>query len=241
MTTTCLGILAGMGPKSTAPFVDAVIDACQTMYNARDDEDFPPMMIYSLPTPFYMDRPINHERMQQVIREGLQKLESTGVDVIAMPCNSAHIYFDFLKAGLSVPLLHIVEETVKYLPTQLARVTLLATPTTVDSGLYQAGIVKAGHELILHEEWQTTVNQLIQGIKAGTSQTELLARWEDLLEELRQEAVSTIMTACTDLNVITDRVQTDITIVDSTRCLAQALVREYLHREEGKRSNPPKS
>jgi len=55
-----IGILAGMGPKSTGPFVDTVVTGCQTIYGAKHDMDFPHMMIYSCPTPFYMDRPIDH-------------------------------------------------------------------------------------------------------------------------------------------------------------------------------------
>lgn len=34
-----------MGPRSTAPFIDLVITECQTQYGARDDIDFPRMMI----------------------------------------------------------------------------------------------------------------------------------------------------------------------------------------------------
>ena len=87
-----IGILAGMGPKSTGPFVDTVVAECQTIYGAKHDIDFPHMMIYSCPTPFYMDRPIDHAAMKKAIIEGAQKLESTGVDFIAMPCNTAHLY-----------------------------------------------------------------------------------------------------------------------------------------------------
>ena len=60
-----IGILAGMGPKSTGPFVDTVVAKCQTIYGAKHDMDFPHMMIYSCPTPFYMDRPIDHEAMKK--------------------------------------------------------------------------------------------------------------------------------------------------------------------------------
>ena len=34
-----IGILAGMGPKSTGPFVDQVVDAFQTLSGAKDDID----------------------------------------------------------------------------------------------------------------------------------------------------------------------------------------------------------
>jgi aspartate racemase len=60
-----IGILAGMGPRSTAPFIDAVVDQCQVIYGASLDEEFPKMMILSLPTPFYVDRPIDHEEMKR--------------------------------------------------------------------------------------------------------------------------------------------------------------------------------
>lgn len=111
-----IGILAGMGPKSTGPFVDTVVAGCQTIYKAKHDMDFPHMMIYSCPTPFYMDRPIDHEAMKKAIIEGAQKLESTGVEFIAMPCNTAHLYFEELQRSLSVPILNIVDETLQAIP-----------------------------------------------------------------------------------------------------------------------------
>ena len=92
-----IGILAGMGPRSTAPFIDLVISECQKQYGASYDEDFPHMLIYSLPTPFYVDKPIDHKKMKETLCNGLRKLENCGVDFIAMPSNSPHAYFDDLK------------------------------------------------------------------------------------------------------------------------------------------------
>lgn len=57
MTSPLIGILAGMGPRSTGPFLDLVVTECQLQYGARDDADFPKMMICSQPVPFYEDRP----------------------------------------------------------------------------------------------------------------------------------------------------------------------------------------
>lgn len=111
-----IGILAGMGPKSTGPFVDKVVDECQRMYGATYDIDFPHMMIYSCSTPFFIDRPINHEEMEAAIIKGARKLEQTGADFIAIPCNTAHIYFQQLQHSVSVPLLNMVDETMKAIP-----------------------------------------------------------------------------------------------------------------------------
>lgn len=47
MNENIIGILAGMGPRSTSQFIDLIIDECQTQYGAKYDEDFPKIMIYS--------------------------------------------------------------------------------------------------------------------------------------------------------------------------------------------------
>lgn len=50
--TVSIGVLAGMGPRSTAPFVDMLVTECHIGYGAKYDMDFPKMHIISLPTPF---------------------------------------------------------------------------------------------------------------------------------------------------------------------------------------------
>ncbi|MRD37394.1 amino acid racemase [Bacillus thuringiensis] len=221
-----IGILAGMGPKSTGPFVDTVVAKCQTIYVAKHDMDFPHMMIYSCPTPFYMDRPINHEAMKKAIIEGAQKLESTGVSFIAMPCNTAHLYFEELQRSLSIPILNIVDETLQVIPENTKRVALLATEATVQAGIYQDGIAKRNIEYIHHERWQEMINQIITYIKSGEVE-EARELWNTLVLQLKDE-VDTAIIACTDLNVVANE-----DFVDSAQCLAKAVVRMYVENIRG--------
>ncbi|HDR4568765.1 aspartate/glutamate racemase family protein [Bacillus paranthracis] len=221
-----IGILAGMGPKSTGPFVDTVVAECQTIYGAKHDMDFPHMMIYSCPTPFYMDRPIDHEAMKKAIIEGAQKLESTGASFIAMPCNTAHLYFEELQRSLSVPILNIVDETLQAIPETAKRVALLATEATVQAGIYQDGIAKRNIEYIHHEKWQDMINQIITYIKSGKVE-EARELWNALVLQLREE-VDTAIIACTDLNVVAIE-----DFVDSSQCLAKAVVRMYVENIRG--------
>ncbi|MCU4785166.1 amino acid racemase [Bacillus cereus] len=221
-----IGILAGMGPKSTGPFVDTVVAECQTIYGAKHDMDFPHMMIYSCPTPFYMDRPIDHEAMKKAIIEGAQKLESTGANFIAMPCNTAHLYFEELQRSLSIPILNIVDETLKAIPETAKRVALLATEATVQSGIYQDGIAKRNIEYIHYEQWQESINQIITYIKSGEVE-EARELWSALVLQLKDE-VDTAIIACTDLNVVANE-----DFVDSSQCLAKAVVRMYVENIRG--------
>lgn len=215
-----IGILAGMGPKSTGPFVDTVVAECQTIYGAKHDMDFPHMMIYSCPTPFYMDRPIDHAAMKKAIIEGAQKLESTGVDFIVMPCNTAHLYFEELQRSITIPILNIVDETLKAIPENTKRVALLATEATVQASIYQDGITKRDIEYIHNEQWQEMINQIITCIKGGEIE-EARKLWSLLVLQLKDE-VDTAIIACTDLNVVVSE-----DFVDSAQCLAKAVVRIY--------------
>lgn len=235
MSKKMIGILAGMGPRSTAPFIDLVVDACQEQYGAKYDEDFPPMMIYSLPTPFYIDKPIDHQVMKDTIIQGLQTLQSTGVDFIAMPCNSAHIYYDELTTSLSIPLLNIVDETISQLTGDKKRVSLFATAATFDSNIYQQGITSAGHRFVFREEWQERIHKLIQGIKLNKVSPENLQLWNGLLEEARKDSIETIIIACTDLNVVVNQSSVSIPVIDSAKCLALSVVHRYYKGFENNR------
>jgi aspartate racemase len=234
MSPKTIGILAGMGPRSTAPFVDLVVTECQRQYGARHVEDFPHMLIYSLPAPFYADRPIDHERAEGVVQAGLQRLEGMGVDFIAMPCNTAHSYYPSLAASIKVPLLNIITEACATLQ-HYQRIAVCATETTVNSGLYQQGIAAAGKQPLPTGAIQPKVTELITGIIGGRDRAQMRALWNDIVGASVQQGAGALLVACTELNALGHLEDNRIAIVDATAALAQATVRKYLEgapREE---------
>jgi amino-acid racemase len=224
-----IGILAGMGPRSTAPFVDLVVDECQRQYGARDDDEFPPMMIYALPAPFYLDRPIDHGALRAAIQAGLRKLASTGVAFVAMPCNTAHIHYADLAAAIDVPLLNIVDEALHAMPVSAARVALLATGPTVEAGIYQAAAARVGLQLAHTSHWQAQVDGLLGAIKSSPDRREAEGMWRELLDDLAANEVDTVLLACTDLNAVSTA-HAGLAVLDATQCLAAATVREWRAR-----------
>jgi aspartate racemase len=217
-----------MGPRSTAPFVELVLDECQRQYGARYDIDFPPMLIYSLPTPFYVDRPIDHAALEATILAGLRKLEDSGAAFIAMPCNSAHIYFERLAAGVRVPLLNMVDRALAALPDASDTVALLATRPTAEARLYQDAIERAGLRVLAGEDWQARVDALLLAIKSSANHTAARALWRDLVGDLEAAGADTLLLACTDLNAVSGTGDTRLALVDATRCLAEVVVEQWL-------------
>ncbi|GAA5417817.1 broad specificity amino-acid racemase RacX [Paraliobacillus ryukyuensis] len=225
-----IGILAGMGPKSTGPFVDKVVEECQQIYGAVNDIDFPHMMIYSCPTPFFINKPLDHTAMEGAIIEGARRLEKTGVDFIAIPCNTAHIYFKKINASLSIPTLNMVDETINKLPTATKKVAVLATQQTIESNIFQNKLTIAGFESVDLSREQHKVDQIIKHIKTGEINT-AQQLWLEVSTNLA-EKVDTAIIACTDLNVIIDHEEAPFPLVDSSTSLAQAIVSRYLSLED---------
>ena len=221
-----IGILAGMGPRSTAPFLDLVIYECQKQYGAILDEDFPHMMIYSLPTPFYLDRPIDHNKMKETVIKGMQRLAATGVDFIAIPCNTVHAYYDEIKRHVKVKVLNIIEESMRNLNGG-RNIALIATVPTIQSGAYQNFINQVGASTIPSVNFQSSVNNLISKVKIGISYQDLLSEWMELITIMKSAGADSAIIACTDLSVFSKN-SDGLPIVDSSNALAKAIVEEYL-------------
>jgi len=221
-----IGILAGMGPKSTAPFIDKIVTLCQTRYGAKDDIDFPPMMIHSCPTPFYLDRPLDHGAMQAAIAAGARKLAAAGAAYIAIPCTTAHLYLAAVRRSVAVPVLDMIATTLDRLPPNDEKIAVLATRATLAAGIYQRGAAQYGKRLVFRPGWQETVDAIVAAVKSGADLAPSLAQWQGLCREIGEEGAAAVV-ACTDLNAVADRTAAAITLVDSSACLAGEIVDRY--------------
>ncbi|HPK30544.1 MAG TPA: amino acid racemase, partial [Bacteroidales bacterium] len=106
-----LGVLGGMGPAATAEFLRLLAEKAP----ADVDQEHPRMIVYSHTitpdrTTFILGKgPDPHN----YIREGLDTLIGWGADLLAVTCNTAHYFIDKFRDELPVPVIHIIEETIK--------------------------------------------------------------------------------------------------------------------------------
>lgn len=223
-----IGILAGMGPMSTAPFIDLLMTKWQAKFNLKYDIDYPEFLIYSLPTPFYVDKPIDHVELENAIKAGLIKLQNWGAKLIAMPCNTAHLYFSNLADSLDVELLNIISATIDNVPKTITKVTIFATESTFNSKLYQAELAKAGINVVFQANWQQEVNKLIGLIKAGADITEINNCINHLMDDIKKHHIDCIILGCTELSKLAEIPRfSDVTIVDSAACLVDKIIQSY--------------
>ena len=235
-----IGVLAGMGPKSTSPFVDALVTACQKNLGCKYDDDFPPIMILSWPTPFRLDGDGDFyaSSMTDSIKKGFQKLIDSSVDILCMPCNSAHVYLpqNGPERPEHVKWISIVNATAKNIPNTTNKIILWATYNTSRSGIYQKELKNRLDEKLTVLQ-QRQVDRIISMVKegniveAGQIITQLI---QNMGEE--QNDATLILVACTDITVAllslgaisegqgTFRLN-QVRFVDSTLCLASEVVK----------------
>ena len=108
-----LGVLGGMGPLATAAFLAKLALATP----ARVDQEHIPVLVYGdCATPDRTAAALARgaSPLPQLLR-GAGFLARQGVAAIAMPCNSAHCWYDELAAAVDRPVLHIVDACVALL------------------------------------------------------------------------------------------------------------------------------
>ena len=108
-----VGIVGGFGPYSTLDFERMMFDYCREKFpGMRANEGYPPMITRNCNfIPFIIDGVGKRLNPELLIIMG--KLQQDKADFIVIPSNTPHIFFDELANSVNVPVLNIVEETVK--------------------------------------------------------------------------------------------------------------------------------
>ena len=193
-----LGVLGGLGPAASAEFMR------QIAVKAPVNTDQEHAVVYLIDDCEIPDRTTaifgQGESPLPKLKEDLLKLCSLGVDVLAVPCNTAHFFIDQFKDELPVPLVHIIEETVLAAQKKSPEgAWMLSTTGTRKTGLYQKCAEKHGFKIYLPNDTQAErIMQSIVYVKAA--QFDKAGKLvKEVVEELWAERDLPVMTACTEI------------------------------------------
>lgn len=229
-----LGILGGLGPMSTVYFYELLT----ALTDAKCDQEHIDMVISSRATTpdrtAYILGKSDENPLDVMIPEA-KKLVAYGAEVIAIPCNTAHYFYDRLAAEIDVPILNIIEESVKRLREDgIKRFGLLATEGTVKSGTYQKYCDAHGIECVVpDDEHQRMVSEIIYGeIKRNLPAD--MKRFGEISDHMRSLGCERLILGCTELSLIKRDNKLGDYYTDSLECLALATIKAC-----GKRAVPP--
>jgi aspartate racemase len=235
-----LGVLGGMGPAATRDFFDKLLRATP----ATCDQEHLPVLIYSNPQIPDRTAAIRGEGPDPVpaLVESALALVRAGATFLAVPCVTAHAFFEPLQRAVSVPILHLVEETASALAAErpsLRRVGLLATTGTLEARLFEPRFEPRGLRVLTcdPEIQREQVMAAIYGVKGQGTLERSRALIREAARHLIAKGAEGIIAGCTEIPLILADGDLPVPVIDPTWLLAQAAVRRALGEERKPRAS----
>lgn len=225
MEKKTIGIIGGMGPLATADLFEKIVGHTK----AACDQEHLHVVIDSNTNIPDRTAALLHGGADPLpeLAKSAGRLEKMGADVLIMPCNTAHNYYDGIAAAVSVPVLHMVRLTAQALVERgVKKAGLLATDGTVRTGIYQKSFAGSGVELLTPDEaGQRAVMEMIyQGVKAGDMAFDAQPA-RRAMERLLAAGAEVLILGCTELPLAVKLYGIALPAVDPTLELALEAIR----------------
>ena len=217
-----LGILGGMGPQATQYFFQRIVERT----DAKRDQDHIDILIVnqaSIPSRTATILSGNDKDFLSVVEKSLKIFETWGADNIAMSCNTIHYFYKKIQAKTKIPIINMVEETVKSIleKSGIKKIGILATDGTIKTKIYENEFTKAGVKAIIPSKaGQKKIMEIIcEEIKSGEKGD--FNKFMEVVEELRGQGCDAIILACTELSYLNKNYKVPEYCVDALEILVK--------------------
>ncbi len=215
-----LGVLGGLGPLSTVYFCELL--TCHTQ--ASCDADHIDMLISSRAstpdrTAFILG--LSDADPLPVMLEEAHRLERAGAELLVIPCNTAHYFYDGLAKECHIPILNIIHETLSHLSSlDVHRFGLLATEGTVHTRAYQRLCADKQMECLTPSDAdQAMITAMIYEQIKQNKPVDLNA-FLQVASRLRAQGCERVVLGCTELSLLKKKLPDDTFFTDSLEVLA---------------------
>lgn len=226
-----VGIIGGLGPETTSEFYLDVVFSCQK----KNKTHRPSIIISSVPLPYKIEeeaiaKNIGFEKILPFLIKEAKRLEKAGADFIVMPCNSLHVFIKELRGAVDIPVLSIVEETVKFLKTKnLNKVGIVSTSATIKNKLYENAFAENKISYETPDDFQQVkmgkfILNLVNGMQNNKDREELI----NIIGDFEKKNVDCVVLACTDLQLLIPQ-HPNLKIFDTMKIFAKATVEKILN------------
>lgn len=233
-----IGILGGMGPEATNKLCALIT----SLTPVTRDQDHIPVITYNNPQIPDRVRAVRGESenpVPEMIRTA-RVLEEAGADMLLMPCNLAHFYFDDVQNAIRTPFLNMIEETVNFTIEHYPRcrkVGIVASTPTIECGIYEKAFNRHDRVLISPEkdEQESKVMRAIyapDGIKCGYKRKPRALLME-VGHALVGDGAEVIIAGCTEASLVMKQKNSPFVVIDPMEVIARVAVERAMRGEKG--------
>ena len=195
-----LGVIGGMGPLATVKFYDKVV----LNTDAHNDNEHIDLVVLNHSTMPDRTRCIIEKKdleFLNVIKKDLEILDNIGVDVVAIPCNTSHYFYDKFSKYTKLKIINMIEETILEIKRRgVKQVAVFGTIGTLNSKVYDKYAQKYGIEV---KELSTADKNSVMDIIYNIKETNNLENKEfiEILNKYCDKDTIGII-ACTELSLL---------------------------------------
>lgn len=218
-----VGIIGGMGPGATALLFQKLIDYT----DAKCDAEHMHIIIdnnTSIPDRTTAILNGDHTPADYICESG-KKLQHCGAELLLIPCNTSHYFYEDIQNALEVPVLNMIAETARIcLKKGYHKVGILATTGTCNTGIYSKELKKFDIETVYPDkEGQKKVMEVIYDqVKAGKKiNVQIL---DQTLKKMEVQGAQAFILGCTELPFAIKNGDFGYCFLDSLDILARCAV-----------------
>lgn len=221
-----LGILGGLGPYATLAFLNELVE----LTPAKSEQDHIPIRIEWRPdTPNRQDyfNGSGEDPWPALFAAYSRLAHGDGAcDLIAMPCNTTHVWHERLRASSDVPFVHIADCAADALDRQAGNVTnvaVLGTRETMRFAIYEGALKERGMQASYPDgaAQELLAQKVIPLAKAGRFVAAASAM-QNVISAVHSDGADAIILACTEMPLLEDKIDwLGMTAIDSSRELAR--------------------
>lgn len=197
-----IGIIGGLGPMATVYFLECIT----RMTAAEKDQEHPRVFLESIPdipdrTGFILGK--STDNPLPLMTEAGKSLERIGAEFIAVPCVTAHYFYDALSRELQIPLIHLTRVLAEDIRKKgIRRVGIMATSGTVESRVLEMELERQGIESVVPDE---SMQKIVMNIIYDQIKKDAPVQWgdvEQVCDALKSQGAEKIILGCTELPLL---------------------------------------
>jgi aspartate racemase len=206
---------------------------CREALTLVGKNDHPRITLDSIPMAAWMPAfdTGDYEGVGRIMLDSVRLLAAAGADFAICPDNSAHLAWEHVQANTPIPWLHIAQ-VLGAEATRLGhrRVGVLGTRFTMAGPVYRDTLTPMGIETLVPEggDFDTVdriiFEELVDGVITEPSRQE----YYDTIARLAARGCDAVALACTEIPLLVRPEESPLPVLDSTRLLAAAAVREAI-------------
>lgn len=168
------------------------------------------------------------EGTAKILSEAAKNVQNAGADFLLICTNTMHKVAPQIEKAIDIPLLHIADATAEVLVKKgIKTVGLLGTAFTMEQEFYKGRLKdNYGLTVIVPNEADRKIvhNVIYKELCLGNSHHASKIEYLRIIESLANQGAEAVILGCTEIGMLVDQSDTDISLLDTTYIHAQKAV-----------------